>query len=227
MRPESRAVLCVLGLAACGPAPDPVDDPGSPGIVQFSCTSLEPDATQMFCDDFNAQTQLAWIAQAGSWQVMDAHYFGTGPEDLEGAACDASRMSASVRDGARATDLVFHARLRSVQRVDKTIVLRVVDASNRLELNFRAAPYDDLIVQDLRSCAQTMFTQPGEVPVPHAMGADLEVEIELVGERLEVRANGAEVLDRSFPVAVVEGGVGVAVIDRALTAFDDIWSRRL
>lgn len=220
-----------LALAA-GCDDDPEADPDAgvatpevdTGPPQLRCAALEDDPDRRFCDDFGGGAAMGWIPQAGTWEVIDGRYVGVGPMDVEGVECGASRMSASLREGSGAADLALHVRMASRTRADKVVVLRATDAANRIELNFRADPFGDLVVQELVDCEVVFHVEPGEIAVPHAMDAFLEVEVELVGDRLVVVADGETVLDRQIDFANDdEGRQGLAVIDRGATAFDDVY----
>lgn len=217
-----RSIRCglalVLLLAGCE------DEEGEP---QLACESLE-DRDLVFCDDFADGTASAWRPEGGSWSVVDGRYVGSGPASLDAVPCGASRMTASLREGSASTDVRLHAELGALARVDKTLVLRATDGSNRIELNFRSDPLNDLVVQELVDCEAVYLTEEGAIPVPHAFDERIEVEVELRGEHLLVRVDGEVVLDRDFDFAnTEEGQVGVAVIDSAITSFDSVWIERL
>jgi hypothetical protein len=208
---------CVL-LAACAPDAEEMEP-------DFECADVGGTAT---CDDFNAGDSASWRPEGGSWSVIEGRYVGVGPETVDPAQCGASLMTASLRDGSEAVDLAFHAEIDAEARLDKTIVLRARDSANRIELNFRGAPLNDLIVQELVDCEVAYFTAEGEVPVAQPEGAPVVIDVELRGDHLFVRADGAPVLDGEFDFANAgEGRVGLAVIDHAITSFDDVWMRRL
>ncbi|HEY8428287.1 MAG TPA: hypothetical protein VIL20_07930 [Sandaracinaceae bacterium] len=215
----ARSALA-LALFAAGCDEDAADAP------QFSCESMK-DRELVFCDDFNDGAAEGWAPEGGSWSVADGRYLGSGPASLDGAECGVTRMTASLREGTEATDVRMHAELGSLARVDKTLVLRAVDPSNRIELNFRDAPYDDLMVQEIVACEARYLTEEGEIAVEQPEGERIEVDVELVGRRLSVRVDGDTVLDREFDFAnTAAGRVGVAVIDNATTTFDSVWVER-
>ncbi len=194
---------------------------------QFQCESLDDEAGLAFCADFNDGTADGWRPEGGSWSVVEGRYLGSGPATLDGAECGATLMTASLRDGSESTDLHMHAQLGSLARVDKTLVLRATDASNRIELNFRGDPLNDLVVQELVDCEAVYLTGEGEIATPRT-DERIDVDVELRGQRLVVRIDGDTVLDREFDFAnTAEGRAGVAVIDNAMTTFDDVWIRRL
>lgn len=210
-------MLVALALTAC----EAIES----GESQLRCEVSEgADAT--FCDDFREGGDDAWSPEGGSWSIEDGRYVGQGPMEV-GGDCGASLMTASYRNGSEATDLALHVELGAEARLDKTIVLRARDASNRIELNFRGAPLDDLIVQELVDCAVVYHTQEGEVSIAQPEGERIEVEVELVGQHLRVTAGGQVVVDRDYELANTgEGRVGVAVIDNAITTFDNVWMTR-
>jgi hypothetical protein len=196
------------------------------GDEQLECASSDgADAT--LCDDFNGGDDSGWSPEGGSWEIVDGRYVGHGPSEPDGAAC-ASLMTASLREGSEATDLTMHAELGSDERLDKTIVLRATDGANRIELNFRGAPINDVIVQELVDCEVVYLTEEGQVHVEQPEGERIGVDVMLRGERLEVTVDGQQVIGTNFPFANTgEGRAGVAVIDGATTTFDDVWMTRL
>lgn len=195
------------------------------GPPQLTCAELE--GPMDFCDDFAAGAMDAWEAEAGTWSVVDARLLGEGPETLDGLDCGASRMSAALRTGSEASDLAMHVELTAHRRSDQVIVLRASDASNRIELNFRADPYGDLVVQEIVDCEVVFHVPSAMVEVPHAMEQPIAVDVSLVGEHLIVIVDGETVLERDIPFANTTGRQGVAVIDRARTSFDSVYMLRL
>jgi hypothetical protein len=216
-----------LGAGCASETDDPVAGV-DPTLEQFNCDSMEGTAGLMFCDDFNDGAAPSWATESGSWMVQDGLYFGSGPDTASTSVCSATLMNATMRQGVLAKDVLFHTEMTSHARADKTIVLRALDDSNRVELNFRAAPLNDLIVQEVVDCEETYHTAEGEIPVPHAEGQTLDVEVELRGQNLLVTVDGAVVVNREFPLTDREGQVGVAVItEGSLTSFDSIWVQEL
>ena len=107
------------------------------------------------------------------------------------------------------------------QQVDKGIVLRSTGPGDQIELNFRADPYNDLVVQELVAC-QFIWLEFTAL-IPHPVEETLDVQVKLVGDRLVVWINGELVLDRSFPFQAKSGSVGLAVIGvGGITAFDNV-----
>jgi hypothetical protein len=180
------------------------------------------------CDDFNVGDTTTWTPEGGSWSVVDGRYVGMGPTALDPNLCGESLMTASLRTFSEATDLTMHAQLGSEARLDKTIVLRALDDANRIELNFRGAPINDLMVQELSDCVLTYHTAEGEIPVMQPEGERVDVDVDLRGSHLVVVVDGVVVVDRAFEFANTgEGRVGLAVIDNAITVFDDFYMTRL
>jgi hypothetical protein len=219
-------ILCVGSMVALGAACTNGDDPVGETEPQFECASMEGTPGLMSCNDFNDGATTGWTALGGSWSVDGGRYLGAGPETVLGSECGASLMTASLRDGVALEDVGLHLEMQSVERLDKTLVLRATDPSNRIELNFRGDPINDLMVQELRDCVLVSHTVEGEIPVAH--GADMiAVDVTLRGEHLTVVVDGAVVVDRTFPFPVRQGQVGVAVIENSLVRFDSIWTESL
>lgn len=223
--------LAVCLLSACGDVALPGDDPrGSGGDTRalppssgFSCDDL--DGSETACLDFNDDSDPGLDVEGGRWAVRQDSYVGWGPDAVAGD-CTESLMTHALVPDVEAQDLHLHARLTSVERVDKVLVLRSRDRANRLQLNFRATDvdgsYGDLMVQEIRDCAFRRLTGEGEIPVPHALGAPIDVDVDLVGAHLLVEVDGRPVLDRDVDVAVASGRIGFGIIDRSITSFDDV-----
>lgn len=194
---------------------------------QLDCADMDGMPEIVFCDDFNDGEAGSWTSTGGHFSVSGGRYIGEGPDEVDAGACGASLMTASLREGSGSADVAMHAELRSLERVDKVLVLRASDPSNRIELNFRADPLNDLIVQELVDCELVYHTAEGEIPLPHAMEDTLEIDVELRGDRLIVMRDGELVVDRAFDFANAEGDVGVAVIEGGVTSFDSVWIERL
>ncbi|MET0658691.1 MAG: hypothetical protein ABW110_11115, partial [Steroidobacteraceae bacterium] len=120
-----------------------------------------------------------------------------------------------------AADVDVRLEMRSIQRVDKGVILRSTAAGDQIELNFRASPFfSDLVVQELVGC---QFNFLESASIPHEMGEVLQVRIRLVGQRLTVWVKQRLVLNRELPFHAKRGGVGLAVItDQGVSAFDNV-----
>ncbi|HEX6395973.1 MAG TPA: family 16 glycoside hydrolase [Steroidobacteraceae bacterium] len=170
-----------------------------------------------FCDDFRDGTAARWEPQGGTWEVIDGEYVGVGPLDVCGTGFSSNETL--IRD-LRVDDVEMRFDMRA-QQVDKGIVLRSTGPGDQIELNFRADPYNDLVVQELVAC---QFIWLDFTPlVPHSVDEALDVRVKLVGDRLIVWINGDLVLDRSFPFQAKSGSVGLAVIGvGGTTEFDNV-----
>lgn len=205
---------------------------GAGGAIGAGGAGVSP-AIERTCVDFNDPTSVTgWQPDGGQWTFVNEGYVGAGPS-AEEVTCGeiGSLMTASLVPDVVATDVRVRAQLTSIQRVDKIIVLRSRDSSNRVELNFRSS-YDDngtpqggdLVVQELVDCLRVEHIGPGELPVAHEVGESIDVDILLRGRRLTVVVDGAPVLgDVTVPtLADLPGGVGVGVIADGITRFDDL-----
>jgi hypothetical protein len=213
---------CIVALAgACtSEGPAEVAEP------QFDCTSMEGTPGLMFCEDFNDGLAENWSVEGGDWSVMDGRYLGIAPESVLGSECGASLMTASLYEGLSPENVGFHAEMQGFDRLDKTIVLRAESPSNRIELNFRSDPINDLMVQELRDCELVYHTTEGEIAVPHGTNM-ISVDVELRGDSLVVIVDGQPIVDRTFPFAIRPGRVGVAVIENSSVVFDSVWTESL
>ncbi len=194
-------------------------------VPQLECATV---GAVTLCDDFADGEASGWTPEGGSWAVVDGRYIGMGPSSLDPSQCAASLMTASLRSGTEATNVAMHVDIGAEARADKTIVLRAADGRNRIELNFRSAPYDDLVVQELVDCELVFHTGEAEIHVPQPEGERIFVDVTLEGQHLVVLVNGQMVVDRDFTFANTgQGLVGVAVIDSAITSFDSLYMNRL
>jgi hypothetical protein len=214
-------IAIVLAGGACAS-----DDPAGTDQPQFDCASMEGTPGLMFCEDFNDGLADDWSAEGGDWSVMDGRYVGIAPESVLGSECGASLMTASLYEGISPENVGFHVEMQGFDRLEKTIVLRAVSPSNRIELNFRGDPINDLMVQELRDCELVYHTTEGEIAVPHGM-EPISVDVELRGDSLIVLVGGQPIVDRTFPFAIRPGRVGVAVIENSSVAFDSVWTESL
>lgn len=203
-----------------------VDELGLPPASDFSCDDLDDlDGSEAACLDWNDTTTPGLEVEGGRWEVRGGMIVGFGPDSPSGD-CTASLMSHALVPAVTAQDQRVRARLSSLARVDKVITLRSVDPANRVQVNFRATDtdgsYGDLMVQEIRDCVFTVFTGEGEIPIPHALGEAIDVELELVGTRLMVQVDGQTVFEREVPVVERAGQIGFGIIDRSTTVFDDV-----
>lgn len=196
---------------------------GLPAASDFSCANL--DGSESACFDFNDGSATTLTTEGGRWENVGGRFVGFGPEVVPGA-CTGSLMTHALVPGLVVEDVSVHVQLASVARVDKVVVLRSTGEENRVQVNLRAldsdASYGDLVVQEIRDCEFIRYTQEGEVPIPHALGDAVEVDINLVGARLTVEIDGTTAFDRDVPVALRSGQVGLGIIERSTTMFDDI-----
>jgi hypothetical protein len=171
-----------------------------------------------FCDDFESGTAENWQPYGGAWSVDSREYVGRAGADQCGTGFSSNETLIRQVDAA---DIDLRLEMRSIQRVDKGIILRSASAGDQIELNFRANPsFSDLIVQELVGC---QFNFLDSVHIPHEMGEVLQVRIRLVGHHLKVWVGQRVVLNRSLPFQARHGSVGLAVItDHGVSAFDNI-----
>jgi hypothetical protein len=178
-----------------------------------------------FCDDFSAGTAERWNPQGGVWSVTDGQYIGSGTFDTF-SNCGFLTNQTLIRD-LEALDAEVLLDMKSIERVDKLVVLRSADPDNQIELNFRAErPGEfpaDLIVQEKTNCQFTLHTPEFSVLIPpHQLGQAIHSRILLIGRRLLVWIDRALVLNRSFPFSVRTGRLGLGVIEGGVTAFDNV-----
>ena len=216
MRISIHARCCLLGsmlLTGCDEASGPIsaESPENPSEI-----SAPVACTADFCDDFSDGTDANWLPQGGLWEVIDNEYVGTGVQDA--CATGFSSNETLIRD-LRARNVELRVDLRSQQRVDKGIVLRSTGPGEQIELNFRADPFNDLVVQEVVACNLELLSFD---PIPHQMGQTIEVQVRLIGDVLEVWIDGELVLSRCYDFRATSGSVGLAVIDDGVSAFDNV-----
>ena len=226
------AMRCLLAsmllLVGCNdastdpPAPATSDIPSALSSASEFCDGPSGSGSWLegadFCDDFSDGTDTRWSPQGGAWEVVDNEYVGTAGSDA--CATGFSSNETLIRD-LQVADVELRVDMRSQQRVDKGIVLRSTGPGDQIELNLRADPYNDLVVQELAACQFVLLEFAAQIP--HQMQQAIDVHAKLVGDRLVVWIDGDLVLDRSFPFQAKSGSVGLAVIrDDGITAFDNV-----
>lgn len=177
-----------------------------------------------FCDDFSDNSAERWDPQDGAWAVEAGRYVGQGEF---GVPCTGFSSNETLIDQLVARNVDIQLDMRSLERVDKGIILRSTGANNQIELNFRAErPGEfpsDLMVMENVDCGQVLHTAEFEILLPpHQVRETIHVRAKLVGNRLQVWVDSEKVLDRSFEFAAVRGQVGLAVIEGGITQFDNV-----
>ncbi|HEY4219882.1 MAG TPA: hypothetical protein VGO62_01035 [Myxococcota bacterium] len=217
--------MFVLVAAGCGPIGDgsgPEITDLLPPASKFKCSDL--DGTETACVDFNDGNKHGFSGEAGTWDVVDGRYLGWGPDDNP-TTCADSLITHAIFPAVNAQDLTVHAQLASIKRVDKVLVLRSVDQGNRLQINFRArdagGEYGDVMVQEVKDCVFSKFTNDGQIPLDNELGDALDVDVTLAGQHITVVAGGKTLLDADEPITVQAGKVGVGVIDHSESMFDN------
>ncbi|HEY5281261.1 MAG TPA: hypothetical protein VIM14_00590, partial [Polyangia bacterium] len=100
------------------------------------------------------------------------------------------------------------------------------------ELNFVANFTSDnvdlggtLNIAELVDCVDTTYVSAyadtNKVPIPHAIGQAIVVDVQLIGQHLTVVVDGKQVFDSTLSVSTAAGSVGFAVFRDAETEFDD------
>lgn len=198
-------------------------------------TALAGGAGNVECVDFADDSSAdRFTPEGGTWTVKDGAYVATAPDERTNCSDGdpetmGSDMTASLLDGFSASALLMHARLTSIERPDKVIVLRERDSGNRIELNFRANFDDggepsggDLVIQELLDCQFIPHVRPGTVLIPHEIGQPIDVDIELQGQSLRVDVDGEPAFSGTLDIATDAGSVGFAVITSSTAQFDDL-----
>ena len=221
---------CLLGsllLLGCdGAAQDPTlaTSPATPSAISSAADFCDGASTSGswienadFRDDFSDGTDARWETRGGLWEVINNEYVGTGLPDA--CATGSSADETLIRD-LRAQNVEMRLEMRSEKRVDKGIILRSTGFGDQIALNFRADPFNDLVVQELAGCEFILFDS--NTRIPHQVGQTIDVRVKLVGDHLTVWIDDRLVLDRSFPFRARPGAVGLVVIDEGVTAFDNV-----
>jgi hypothetical protein len=196
------------------------------GQTSGFCKKTGQEEPKFFCDDFSSGTAERWEPDGGVWTVEDGEYVGEGTSDTF-TPCGFILNQSLIRDLA-ASDVDIQADMRSIERVDKYIVLRLTKPfDNQIAVNFRAErPGEfpaDLIVQEVIGCEFILHTAEFEVLIPpHQVGETIHVRVKLIGNRVQVWIDNHLVLNRSFPFAATTGRMGLAVIEGGITAFDNV-----
>ena len=219
---------------------------GSEAQPAFACSSLgavPSDVSQRLCFDFSDPSQSSSFSpEAGTWSVVGGSYQGIGPTDGQvtcpGGAFAGSAMTTSVLSVPSAANVRVHARMTSMTRPDKVLVLRAQPSGDRIELNFRSYYVDgqqlggDFTISTLFACNQTLFVVPGAIPVPQYDFLPITVDVQLIGQRLTVAVDGKQIYDGTPTATGVDGGtsqllsqpgrVGFGVFYDGQDTFDDL-----
>jgi hypothetical protein len=148
-------------------------------------------------------------------------------------------MTTSVLSTLSATNVRLHARMTSMTRPDKVIVLRSQPSGNRIEVNFRSY-FDmndkqyggDVVISALYNCHQVFFVLPDAISIPQYDNQPIAVDVQLLGQRLTISLDGRQIYDdtptatdldsgtRQLPAE--SGSVGFGVFYDGEVAFDDL-----
>ncbi len=180
-----------------------------------------------FYDNFNSGNASRWDEKSGIWTVSNGKYIGEGTGNAFCQAGPSSIYETLIRQYI-ARDVVAEVDMKSIERVDKIIILRSADSGSQIELNFRANPFGDLIVQERVNCEGFIYTPEFSVPIPHQVGQTIHVRLKLIGQKLSVWIDDVLVLDRTFNFKNTKAGQGgVAVIDAGKAEFDNVKAIKL
>jgi hypothetical protein len=206
---------------------------GTPAPSTFTCAQLgeqlAADTSDRKCYDFSSSGDAAaFTPDGGTWAIVDGAYVCNGPSGAVTCVDAGSMFTASTLSGFSAADVRVHAKMTSLTRVDKVLVLRSRDSGNRIELNFRASfesagqsRGSDLVIQELVDCQYTERLGPGVALIPHTERQTIEVVVELRGQQIKVTADGNVAYNNTLPVTTAAGSVGCAVIFDSVEMFDD------
>jgi hypothetical protein len=221
-------------------------DTASVAQSTFTCSSLgavASDVSQRLCFDFSDSSQSSnFSPEAGTWSVTGGSYHGIGPTDGQvtcpGGPFAGTAMTTSVLSTPSVANVRVHAWMMSMTRPDKVLVLRAQPSGDRIELNFRSYYIDgqqyggDFIISTLSACNQTLFDLPGAIPIPQYDYKPIEVDVQLVGQKLTVAVDGKQIYDDTPIATGLDGGtrqllsapgrVGFGVFYEGEVAFDDL-----
>jgi hypothetical protein len=176
-----------------------------------------------FCDDFENGTAERWQPVDGTWRVVDREYVGRAGVDRCSTGFSSNESLIRHLDAA---DVDVRVQMRSIQRVDKGVILRSTSPGNQIELNFLADPYNALAIQEVVNCELRIYqilSGIGIAGIHHELGEIVNIRIRLAGQRLQVWMKGQLVLDGSFPFRATRGSVGLSVItDLGYSVFDNV-----
>ena len=188
----------------------------------FACSSLgtvPSDVSQRLCLDFSDPSQSSsFTPEAGTWAVVNGSYHGVGPTGGQvtcpGGPFKGTAMTTSVLSTPSVANVRVHAWMMSMTRPDKVLVLRAQPSGDRIELNFRSYYIDgqqyggDFSISTLSACKQTLFDLPGAIPVPQYDYKPIEVDVQLIGQKLTVAVDGKQIYDGVPTATGVDGGTG-------------------
>lgn len=185
-------------------------------------------ANSPFQENFDAGNANHWTPQGGTWAVINREYVVRGTAGTPTSCGFPLDIAQSVISRLSASNVEVEADMRSIQRVDKFLVLRSARADREIFINFRAERPGsfpaDLVVSQFDHCEQTNLTPEFSVLIPpHQVGQTIHVHAILIGSRLRILIDDVLVLDRRFPFLRHAGRVGLAGIkDDSITAFDNV-----
>jgi hypothetical protein len=208
----------------------------------FSCQDLAAstdagaaDAGAALCYDFSKDDTVSFTPQGGTWAIVNGGYIGVGPAAEVTCVGSGSLMTATMLNNFSATDVRVRAKLTSLTRIDKVLILRERDPGNRIEVNFRATHVypdgstvgGDLVIQELVGCQFTILLVPKTVLIPHDPLQTISVDVQLRGTHFHILVDGNVVFDNDVPVVTAAGSVGMAIITNTQALFDDFIVEKL
>jgi hypothetical protein len=180
------SLLLVLATTLCIVVPTLASEDQPRGF----CKRTDQEGQKFFCDDFSSGTAEQWEPQVGVWTVEDGEYVGEGTFNPTCFGISNDELNGTLIRNLEASAVDVRVDMRSIERVDKGIILRSTGPDNQIELNFRADPFSDLIVQELVDCEFITHLAEFEVMIPHPVGETIHTRVKLIRNHLQVWING-------------------------------------
>lgn len=172
-----------------------------------------------FCDHFGSPTAQQWQPRDGDWSVVNRMYVGTGAQDTCGTGGLAFAGNGSLIRNLQASDVELSFDARSFNKLDKGIVLRSSGPGDQIELRLQG---DAVAIRELKDC-QIVLDQIRYFPVRYRTDVMTRYRISLAGNYLRVWVNDRLVAEAGdFSFVATRGAIGVAVIEGARAAFDNV-----
>jgi Resolvase, N terminal domain len=100
------------------------------------CKGTGQKGGKFFCDDFSSGTAEQWEPQVGVWTVEDGEYVGEGTFNPTCFGISNDELNRTLIRNLEASNVDVRVDIRSIERVDKGIILRSTGPDNQIELNF-------------------------------------------------------------------------------------------
>ncbi|MET0658911.1 MAG: hypothetical protein ABW110_12215, partial [Steroidobacteraceae bacterium] len=162
-----------------------------------------------FADNFNGGAATRWRFVGGQWSVQNRVLVGAGVADL--CHVGISSNEALIQD-LQASDVDITVNARSLQGIDKALVLRSSSPGNQIELRLVGGADNAVFVRELRDCELTL-NQVLFFPERWNANVTQQFRAWLLGNYVRVWLNERLVAEFELPFTLERGAVGLGVVD--------------